>query len=1003
MSVLDYLKEKEKEWGLKLAGFIAQDDAFELPVSGMELYKKIEKKQRISLVFDKNKKDKDTAYCPSNLNNFLKLIKDGKLTLSFLKIHDFNSGAQGFLCSIQCKVLFEKEAVYLEKTDSNPAYNIPLIKEINKSSGVSLYNEKPFFNLLNYYQDCLAKIEKHPINMVDSLLFSTPLAYEWIQNRIPIVSKPLQLLDHLLEEKLNNYIVNNINVYQFSRINEILDNQYATEVEFDNRVIEDSFINQFLCRAIQNHKSILIASPDEKTSDFYIQKFKESNLSFLIPNHFLSSPLYKFPEELKRVLDNKDSLKSKLTGPVSQKLEKYFYYYKLVTKIIGGGNGVGLIKTGEDSLTGLNKFAYYHELRDCSFNLNVEKYTDKDFDSDNAFLHYLNSNTYVASKSLQELPLYSLRVLNSNKTIYQSLIFTLKKIDTDLDKFESLLKQVKASEWNLGSIDSIEKYRKAHQIIDMLLQYDGFPHTFFELVKDPESMPAAMLLNSKKSEIDSLFEEICESVKEISSLSTEPLKQYIKDIDSKHFFKKRNAKKALKKLLINKNNLGRFIESLRTYIQCTADYSKELEKYEPKFGLLLYSANGAKEILKALNYVTEYNELIKENPCLDRKQNPFVEKIFTDADFREKERNLLADMDIMEGFLNDDFNSYHDFFAKDLDLKKASFAFIHHDLNEKIATSYEDFASYVSYLERRNLSSSTMREALDLATYQNLSLKNFANDYWYSIYKSLAKDYFSSNGFNSIDLYDAMDNVVDYLDLNEAYLTEQALVQTYASIVQHSDSINELIKIYSASPHIQSQVILDFYWDLAISVCPLQILSPNNLPLTDKAHFDFLLLFDSNKYEDEKLFLLLSKADRALILNKKHDERLANYPHYSVREENLYKGSLDYSVLSDYFLNLMAEGFDENGYELQTKEESQTEMPLSFVDKRGVRINVIPDTLLVGENGKKMIFGLNYLLLLIRKTPSCLIPSMSLVVNPKKVIAEAITAIEDFSIKKKLH
>lgn len=997
MRVIDYLKNKEEKRTLELLGVTPLSNFYLVKNSALSIYVCLKKKKKVRVVFNKTNNNED-IYFSYGLNKFLSLIDENNIiTLSCLKAHNNITGSLGLLCSIQCQVTKEDDEYYLEDYECNPAYNLPLLNEFYTKNHLYLYNRKSYFNLLNFYNDLKEK-EDTTFCLDDSLCFSTSIMYDWIRNFGPKETEPLKQLENKETNKeYVNYVVNNNFIYPFNKVFEKIDNDNCVVVYNEYKDIRRLLFVELINKAFKEKKSILYAEPDIESSLHRREKIKNPIWNFMLPIHYFDSSNYNLQEEVKSmVLKEKPNLPSTFDS-------SYYEIEKTLQRIYKANDDeakTGLLKTGEDALIGLNKFSYYHDLRKYSIDLNLSNYSSKTYEEDKENINKISSNKYITSKKIQDLEMYSYKNYTPSKQVFNSMISTLKTMIEDIDTFLSQLDSCYVNEWKLGNIDSLEKYLQSRPIINSILQYNGFPIEMFDLAYDVTAMPIAMRLNDEKKELDNLFEELCENLLDVNSLSKEPIKQYYLNLKSKNLFKREKGKRKLKGLLIRKKSYVRFVETLGQYLSISDQYKKELEENEGKFKLSLYSKDGPETIVNALNFVHDFNELKKNIPSLDETKNSFVNRILTDHSFRLEMRDKFIDADILVEKLKEDFHNFHDFFSAYDNIEKVPFDELRLNLLRKKAVSYDDFSSYIEYLNIVKNASLPLQEMIKALTLNNNDLTNLNNDYYYSLYKGLAKNYF----------------VTDYVDVNELYYFSDKLVNEYLFILSnhmfnnlHNNIKNFFLtsvrydyvkKLYSSYSNIQSQALLDLCWDEAILTSPFQILSYKQLPLTNKTHFDYLILRESTRYDDDSLYCLLSKVDKVLVLNDNEDERLKNYESIRIDRTNIYESLLSYSSLSNDFLNLLAQGFDENGLELETQDENDSYMPLSFINKKGIRICVVPDALLVGRKNQVSLLGLNFILRKLNLLPVCIVPSMSLVVQPKDVVKQAIEKIVEYLDRK---
>lgn len=88
--------------------------------------------------------------------------------------------------------------------------------------------------------------------------------------------------------------------------------------------------------------------------------------------------------------------------------------------------------------------------------------------------------------------------------------------------------------------------------------------------------------------------------------------------------------------LRDKRDLLDFIVTLDNYFTSQSEFEKKTQESEDLFGLVLYSDEGPKKALDALNFLDEYKRLISSDKRCDKNVNNFIQEIFNDYNLEKK-------------------------------------------------------------------------------------------------------------------------------------------------------------------------------------------------------------------------------------------------------------------------------------------------------------------------------------------------------------------------------
>lgn len=501
-------------------------------------------------------------------------------------------------------------------------------------------------------------------------------------------------------------------------------------------------------------------------------------------------------------------------------------------------------------------------------------------------------------------------------------------------------------------------------------------------------MPIAMTLSNLKEKKDQYFEQICEYVSNLSKLD-EPLRDYLILAKSHSFLKRKKGKRLLAATLRDKRDLLDFIVTLDNYFTSQCEFEKKTQESEDLFGLVLYSDEGPKKALDALNFLDEYKRLISSDKRCDKNINNFIQEIFNDYNFREEERDLVRDVELALAAVREDFVNLRDIFTQSFHEETLSFTNLKLELKKKEEVNYIEFEQYVELLTRIKNASSTIQSAITMFDAVDEPLDNFENDYWYSIYKAIAIEKEEKGFYSPNKAAMALCCYEPYTINDDGIQVSTILKNRVLSYWTTNLNAQKAKDSYRYGGNLYPYRVLDNYEEFAKLVSPLQISTSNSLSLS-KVVFDYIFIFDPKKYDTDELVLLLSRAKKAIILSDDEDSRFDGYGVQKLDVDSLYRGNFRFSNLSNEFIDELAYGFEENGLELLSKEESKSAMYLSYKDEDGQLHFVVPNCLISDNDTIATYVILNATLIYLGKQPMTIIPSMTLMVNPQKAVEIAL-------------
>lgn len=904
------------------------------------------------------------------------------ISLSFIYIK--TNKVSGYLLSIALDFSGFNNGIYSYKESRfNPIINMPLIESIKKEYGVDLNNP---YGYVDY--DKLLKFYKSKINdsivIEDRCVVCQSVLLEYLKwSCLDKNNEPIRRMNDFHPNYGIGYKVDKCPLYPLKMIYEKLDNESVVFVKGNNKKLNDICFKYFLKEKLIKGNTILLAAKDEEEKNKITSLLRDTSYSVVVPNYYFGDKKYNLINEAKRVITT--DIKPMKDLPALYKknwdreLNEFIRCYHNTSSSI--------LKTGEDTLTGVNKFSEYHSKRSKSIPLDISNYNETDFENDQEFFKFFEKAIYVNKDRMRNNPLYSLKALGGEE-VFSAMRESLNIAWNHIDKLQTQIEKANCKEWGFGIINSIETLDSALKKIKIILEYNGFSDIFFDISNNPKAMPIALTLSNLKEKKDQYFEQICEYVSNLSKLD-EPLKDYLTLAKSHSFLKRKKGKRLLAATLRDKRDLLDFIVTLDNYFTSQSEFEKKTQESEDLFGLVLYSDEGPKKALDALNFLDEYKRLISSDKRCDKNVNNYIQEIFNDYNFREEERDLVRDVELALAAVREDFVNLKDIFTQSFHEETLSFTNLKLELKKKEEVNYIEFEQYVELLTRIKNASSTIQSAITMFDAVDEPLDNFENDYWYSIYKAIAiekeeKGFYSPNKASM-----ALCCYEPYTINDDGIQVSTILKNRVLSYWTTNLNAQKAKDSYRYGGNLYPYRVLDNYEEFAKLVSPLQISTSNSLSLS-KVVFDYIFIFDPKKYDTDELVLLLSRAKKAIILSDDEDSRFDGYGVQKLDVDSLYRGNFRFSNLSNEFIDELAYGFEENGLELLSKEESKSAMYLSYKDEDGQLHFVVPNCLISDNDTIATYVILNATLIYLGKQPMTIIPSMTLMVNPQKAVEIAL-------------
>lgn len=906
-----------------------------------------------------------------------------ELQLNFLHIQ--NKDVSGYLLSLKVQLKKDKFGIVkLSKAKGSPTLNRMVVDALEKKKGAKSLIDRGFIDYSELKEVILKTKQSEDLNFDEKVSLTDAVLYDFLRWRnLTPSNEPIRRMDASDVSYDVGYHIEKCVYMPFRRVYEKLENEKVVYVKSSNSKLKEMMVHYFLRKRIEEGKTVLFGKENEESVQSLSKNLKKTKYNFLIPDHYFGEDEYNLLSEARRILTVPMSQLGEIQQIYKNNCQNYSDEFERSIK----EKTPGFLKTGEDLLTGVNKFSKYHSLCTNSVPVSVTCYNKSDFEKDKKFMAFFRKAIYINHGLITNNPLNSLRAYGSPEK-FQAMRKLLNKTWNDIDTLQTKMGFAKCQDWGFGDIKSIENLVSALEKMTVILEYNGFSDDFFEISKDPKAMQMAMSLTLLKDRKDRLFEIICEYVSDLSKLD-EPLDDYLKEAKNHNIFIRMRGRKKLKNVLRDKRDLPDFITNLSNYQEALKEYNEKTKASEDLFGLILYSEEGPRKAWDALKFLDEYKKLIIQDKKCDRENNDFIKHIFSDYSFREQEREYISDIKMYLATVNEDFTNLRDMFTNPFHENTLPFTTLKRNLKEKEEVSYEEFQQYSEFMAMKEKASSTLVEAL--LTYESVNepVDNFENDYWYSLYKSLARER-EKKGFASPMIaamayccflpYTIDDDGIQMAELVKKRVLDLWYLPSEGKRLQNS---------YRYGGKILPNRVLHHYKKMAQTISPFQISCAKGLSLADVT-YDYVVINHPERFSTEDLCLLLSKGKKALILSDIFDDRFSGYGVEELELDSFYKGRFRFDYLSEDFINLLAYGFEENNLELLSSEESKSAMALSFKDDSGQLHMVIPDCLIEENHSKDVMVYLNALLLYLGKPPLVIVSSMDLMINPKKAVENAL-------------
>lgn len=171
---------------------------------------------------------------------------------------------------------------------------------------------------------------------------------------------------------------------------------------------------------------------------------RDTSYSVVVPNYYFGDKKYNLINEAKRVITT--DIKPMKDLPALYKknwdreLNEFIRCYH--------NTNSSILKTGEDTLTGVNKFFEYHSKRSKSIPLDISNYNETDFENDQEFFKFFEKAIYVNKDRMRNNPLYSLKALGGEE-VFSAMRESLNIAWNHIDKLQTQIEKANCKEWGL--------------------------------------------------------------------------------------------------------------------------------------------------------------------------------------------------------------------------------------------------------------------------------------------------------------------------------------------------------------------------------------------------------------------------------------------------------------------------------------------------------------------------------------------------------------------------
>ena len=887
-----------------IKNIFSNNDSKEKVIIDVEDFYRIIKQEKILV---KNKSI-DSFFCPAFL---IDKENNKRYPILFFKTNKYE---------IQNNIYIEKEI------DTLPIYSF-VFDEFLKNNNISLEKESRLLDIPSFLFSLKSSIESKGLsnNLIIeySLSFysSTEILYHSIYNSLPQLSnidlvstKYHGFIKKLYDEEIEDKIKKEQEDKFLSPLNiaiDSLDGYKSCKVIYNNDSDKEYFLSYFIRNDLVKNKSILFITKNKNELDDLNNFLKNNNFDSYVYKYSSFKPLnFKREDCLKRgkkdyskAIEDKRRLNQERSDYLNLKIKKQSLY---------------IHPTLEDDL---QKLLYQSQFEGIDpFVLDLDDYSETDFENDVKFLKNINQYKSVLSMSIKENPLYGLS-LSDKKENYDNLVLTISQACSKLLEFTEFLKNNNVVSFDGKEITNFRQFLELGKDMDVLSEYNGFPKRYFKNGEDEEDP------NFRLEDLKNLYKAVSSSRLMVENLFDSKIYQQdidklVSDFENGSIFKKIEVKKILKGYLktdTTTTDYNLFIRILKHYRNAITILNVNLPYYQELYGDSVSNMNGVIEIESNIKYLRKFKMRGKYNPAF-KFDTPRIKKAIREKEFRfdiidtYKEARKIYDEYILL------MNKYIGYFIDDKkDYLGIEFSKIYEEFLRKQNITYSMFSEYASFKSDLEKTSIQLQLKIREFTVQNKKISLFKNQYllslYYGIYLTAEKSFKEDKELKEISRRYFKD--IDKIPTIRKEMFNRDIDDSINNLLDNqTELINNTVKNINGTS-ISNEDIKNTYYLYNITH-PICIANIDEISNSYSDQFDIVVIYDSKNIDTLSLFGMIDCGKEVLFLNPQsnNDVRLQGYNENSINSDRMYLNHFKFNNIPYDFIEYVKGKAPEYGFDL---------------------------------------------------------------------------------------
>ena len=672
----------------------------------------------------------------------MNLIDQNDVYLSFSNLYYHKKDER--IISVAPIILFKikvsqyKDEYYLELDYNAPLFNEPLKYLLKDQFDIDISYYYETFDIFEYVKFIKSKLEGTVFALDDALMIlkcnvlnSNRLAY-LVDNKDKLIHTDVyRAIDEPQEENKA------INEYHFSHPKYIRDSLNKLNANPVTKISKDSklgmsFIKDLIDEYVLSSKNVLVLSGNEEknknTRKTLINSYFDMYMSYkdmTKPNTAIYTPLESLQRKRSYFLDADVSIK---TLDLTDTLDKKKNYDVLLKGI--------QLPTLEDNITIFNNYFKYLNLATKLYNLDeFKEYTNENYLKDQAFLLTLETNPFFLDNPISKHPFDGLNN-ELNERDYEKIVKFLTQFKEDINELRKLIELIKIKDTNWSKYNRLSELVDHLSIFDLLHTYNGFDTMFFsiydneplrenlkilkECYRKEASMKLAINISTNEKIWTLNFKEILDNLKGREEKATRKLIRSLLKL---------NTRPNYESLIVL---IDKYEENRETMAEVLPTLPLELNEY-------INDVDGINFIEDALDFIKAL-KLLVTSTNLDF-DNDFIKTLFTDKEFADNFNRTYFD-ELVNGLetYRHDASKYKKYFpGDDTSFSSTAFYDILKLLEKRLNGNEEQFGEYLIFSKQASEASEQLQFALDQEDENDISLKDFKNNYMLSLYQHLLK------------------------------------------------------------------------------------------------------------------------------------------------------------------------------------------------------------------------------------------------------------------------